>query len=446
MKTITLFIISLFFIFPFTAQAGFDWGGSGGGCSENTESNPGSGSFQQEILKNDKVEVGKIPVGIVGVYINLTSASDVDIQLYDELTNTPIAVWPNGIMNGSGKQTANYQGMNIEWSGYNGDGSNYGHEYIKITGATTRSLVMKAFGYKAGSAQVDYSWTGTETQECEGGEGSGNSESGTGTFEQQILNKAVVTVGDIPTGIESLIIELSSDKDVDIQLYDGDSDVAIIAWPNGILNGLGKQTTNYHGMVIEWSGYNGDGTGKGHEYIKITGATTRNLVMKAYGYAAGFATIDYSWGGDDQSGGGGGLASEFQEALDLVNAARAVARQCGDHGFFPVAAPLAWNTKLYNAALGHSDNMANLNFFSHTGQDGSSAGDRISAQDYNWNSYNENIAAGQATVEIAVQAWIDSPGHCANIMSQSIDEMGLGHVYLSTSQYKNFWTMNGARD
>jgi len=52
-------------------------------------------------------------------------------------------------------------------------------------------------------------------------------------------------------------------------------------------------------MLIEWSGYNGDGTGLGHEYIKITGETTKNLTMKAYGYKAGYAKVHYEWGGGD---------------------------------------------------------------------------------------------------------------------------------------------------
>ncbi len=37
-------------------------------------------------------------------------------------------------------------------------------------------------------------------------------------------------------------------------------------------------------MEIEWSGYYGDGVNLGNEYIKITGETTANLTMKAYGY------------------------------------------------------------------------------------------------------------------------------------------------------------------
>lgn len=284
MKISSTAILSIF-LCPSMSYAGFDWGGSGGSCS-------GSGDFKQQIINKAIVTVGDIPSGKEGVYIKLTSTKDVDVQLYDKSTGEKIVHWPDGILRGAGKENTNYKGVSIEWSGYNGDGSGKGHEYIKISGTTNRTLVMKAYGYNAGFANIDYSWTGT--QGCT--EGGGTSESGSGTFQQQILNKAIVTVGDIPTGINNLSIQLKSSKDVDIQLYDKDDGTKIIVWPDGILRGAGKQTTNYKGMILEWSGYNGDGTGTGHEYIKISGKTKRNLTMKAYGYQAGYATVNYSWG------------------------------------------------------------------------------------------------------------------------------------------------------
>lgn len=274
-----------FLMIPSISYAGFDWGGNGGSCS-------GSGDFKQQILNSAIVSVGDIPSGKKGVYIKLTSTKDVDVQLYDKSTGEKIVHWPDGILQGAGKQNTNYKGVSIEWSGYNGDGTGKGHEYIKISGTTNRTLVMKAYGYQAGFANIDYSWTGT--QGCT--EGGGTAESGSGTFQQQILNNAIVTVGDIPIGINNLSIQLNSSKDVDIQLYDKDDDTKIIVWPDGILNGAGKQKTDYKGMSLEWSGYNGDGTGKGHEYINISGKTKRNLTMKAYGYQAGYATVNYSWG------------------------------------------------------------------------------------------------------------------------------------------------------
>ena len=35
---------------------------------------------------------------------------------------------------------------------------------------------------------------------------------------------------------------------------------------------------------------------KGHEWIRINGTTNRPVIMKAFGYAAGDALIEYSWG------------------------------------------------------------------------------------------------------------------------------------------------------
>ena len=46
----------------------------------------------------------------------------------------------------------------ITYSGYNGDGTNLGHETITIAGTLTDDLTMKAYGYAAGDAEVSYAW------------------------------------------------------------------------------------------------------------------------------------------------------------------------------------------------------------------------------------------------------------------------------------------------
>jgi len=101
-------------------------------------------------------------------------------------------------------------------------------------------------------------------------------------------------VGDIPKDISNLTINLTSKEDIDIQLYD-ENGIAIIQWPNGILNDKNMQVVDYHGMHIEWSGYNGVDGKTGHEYIKITPKTTEKLSMKVFGYKQGKAILDYTW-------------------------------------------------------------------------------------------------------------------------------------------------------
>nr|ABY56067.1 phospholipase A1 [uncultured bacterium pFosPlaG] len=290
MKINLIVLISLFI--ASSAFAGFDWGGAS--CS-------GSGTFQQAIARNDVVVVGDIPVGKQEVLIELRSDQDVDIQLFDKNTGLKIVQWPDGILNGPSKGTTLHGGFVIEYSGYNGDGTGSGHEYIKIYGTVDEPLTMKAFGYAAGTATVEYSWEGTEN--CT----EGPARSGSGTFQQDITQNAVVEVGELPAGLTNVNIDLISDRDVDIQLFDKNNGTKIVQWPNGILNGAGKVTTTYGSVTIEYSGYNGDGTGSGHEYIRIMGKLDRPLIMKAFGYASGYATINYSWGLNQ---------SDYEKAID----------------------------------------------------------------------------------------------------------------------------------
>lgn len=109
--------------------------------------------------------------------------------------------------------------------------------------------------------------------------------------------------------------------------------------------------------------------------------------------------------------------------LAAVNAARAVPRRCGDR-HFDAAPPLAWNAALAQAALAHSEDMAGQRFFSHQGKDGRAVAQRATQALYRWRLVGENIAAGMDSAEEAVAGWLDSPGHCANIMNPNFTEMG----------------------
>ena len=60
---------------------------------------------------------------------------------------------------------------------------------------------------------------------------------------------------------------------------------------------------------------------------------------------------------------------------------------------------LCYNGKLIAAAIGHTLDMVNNDFFSHTGSDGSSLGSRVTDEKYEWNSVGENIASGQRNVQ-----------------------------------------------
>ena len=113
--------------------------------------------------------------------------------------------------------------------------------------------------------------------------------------------------------------------------------------------------------------------------------------------------------------------------LDAINAARAVPRTCGEQAF-GAAPPVAWNDALGAAALAHSRDMATRRHMAHEGSDGSQVGTRATRAGYDWRLVGENIAAGQTSAREAVDGWIESPGHCANLMNPSFTEMGAGYA------------------
>ena len=127
-----------------------------------------------------------------------------------------------------------------------------------------------------------------------------------------------------------------------------------------------------------------------------------------------------------------------QTMLDRVNQARGQARQCGERSF-DAASPLTWSCSLTTAAQAHADDMATNDYFSHTGQGGSSMSDRATQHGYRWRRIGENIAAGHTTADAAIESWIESPGHCRNLMNDAFTDMGMAHAEDSDSRFTHYW-------
>jgi uncharacterized protein YkwD len=91
------------------------------------------------------------------------------------------------------------------------------------------------------------------------------------------------------------------------------------------------------------------------------------------------------------------------------------------------------NAKLRRAAAGHSADMVTRSFFDHTAPGGATFVQRIFAARYAsrrvaW-SLGENLAWGTgslATPRATVRAWMNSPGHRANILNAGFREIGIG--------------------
>ncbi len=124
------------------------------------------------------------------------------------------------------------------------------------------------------------------------------------------------------------------------------------------------------------------------------------------------------------------------EVVTLVNQERQI------HGL----PPLQDDSRLHAAALGHSEDMALNDYFSHTSLDNRNPGDRITQAGYAWSTYGENIAAGYSTPTAVVEGWMNSAGHRANILRSGFCDIGVGLAYSAASRYGYYWTQNFGRE
>jgi uncharacterized protein YkwD len=101
--------------------------------------------------------------------------------------------------------------------------------------------------------------------------------------------------------------------------------------------------------------------------------------------------------------------------MSLVNQQRA---QAG-------CTPLKADASLASLATAFSDDMAARGFFDHTDPDGKSPWDRAAKAGIQGLG-GENIARGQADARAVMDAWMNSPGHRANILNCGYKSLGVG--------------------
>jgi uncharacterized protein YkwD len=106
--------------------------------------------------------------------------------------------------------------------------------------------------------------------------------------------------------------------------------------------------------------------------------------------------------------------------------------------------PLKHCVTLDRAAQGHSEDMRDKNYFSHTGQNGSSFTDRSCDACYGpscplQTAMGENIAAGNSSASGTFNQWKNSPGHNANMLSTNYSVMGIGRA-TGGGTYGVYWT------
>jgi uncharacterized protein YkwD len=130
----------------------------------------------------------------------------------------------------------------------------------------------------------------------------------------------------------------------------------------------------------------------------------------------------------------------MQRVLDLVNDARANGHRCG-HRHFPPVAALKVSEPLGRAAQRHAEDMARRGFFDHRAPDGSTPGDRVRRAGYSPRLTGENIAFGPESAEEVVRGWLESTGHCENIMDARFAQIGIG-IAEGSRRGHIYWVQN----
>ena len=121
------------------------------------------------------------------------------------------------------------------------------------------------------------------------------------------------------------------------------------------------------------------------------------------------------------------------QLIDLINKARA------DVG----RASLSVNLQLTAAAQGHSLDMACNDFLEHSGSDGTWIGDRLIRAGYKSTYYLEIIAIGLPGD--AMNQWKEDPLHWDAVINSKVTEIGVGYVFVRTSSYGSYWTVDMGR-
>lgn len=120
----------------------------------------------------------------------------------------------------------------------------------------------------------------------------------------------------------------------------------------------------------------------------------------------------------DQPSGSTSVLDYEQQVVTLVNAERA------KYGL----AALTLDETLCGYARVKSQDMHDQGYFSHTSPTYGSPFDMMRAFGVSYRTAGENIAMGYATPAAVVDAWMNSEGHRANILSANYTTLGVGYV------------------
>ena len=103
-------------------------------------------------------------------------------------------------------------------------------------------------------------------------------------------------------------------------------------------------------------------------------------------------------------------------------------------------APYQFDVAIAAVAAAHSADQAARHTMSHTGADGSNAGQRLTRQGVTWSSWGENVGAGFNDPATLLQAWLASPTHRPIVLSSTYTRIGVGVA--TATDGTRYWTMD----
>jgi uncharacterized protein YkwD len=137
--------------------------------------------------------------------------------------------------------------------------------------------------------------------------------------------------------------------------------------------------------------------------------------------------------------GGAATTTPFMAGVMLDPAAQVVALTNAERA--KVGCPgLTVDARLAAAAQAHSLDMDVNSYFGHNTPSGLTPFQRMIADGYGFSVAAENIAAGQPTPSAVMAAWMQSPGHRANILNCALRQIGVGYAVGGT--YGTYWTQD----
>lgn len=167
-----------------------------------------------------------------------------------------------------------------------------------------------------------------------------------------------------------------------------------------------------------------------NEYIRVFAGVGNWYIVQIEGDYVGAVSKEYvkpiypsSSGGGGSSGGSGSstatsnLTADELEVFNLINAQRT------KNGL----SALKIDSEVQNVARIKAQDMVNNNYFSHNSPTYGSPFDMLKSFKVSYKTAGENIA-GNSSNSAAVNAWMNSSGHKANILNSSFNYTGIGVV------------------